>query len=170
MSDLGDRARSWWSRKRPASSPDSARPAKGPAPRKVTPESRRKAAEHTRRWSDKNPDKVREGQQRRNDRIRQAESHHTKADIEAQYARQGGKCEYCSEPVGSRFHVDHVVPISRGGSDGADNIAIACPPCNREKHNLTGDEYKARRASREGARERVSGSRLGGFLIRLRRP
>lgn len=58
---------------------------------------------------------------------------HTKKDIEAQYARQGGTCFYCGAAVGGKFHVDHVVPISRGGSDGPENLVIACPLCNRRK-------------------------------------
>ncbi len=32
-----------------------------------------------------------------------------------------------------RFHVDHIVPESRGGETTLDNLASACPPCNLHK-------------------------------------
>lgn len=36
---------------------------------------------------------------------------------------------------GATFHVEHVVPRSGGGSDEADNLALACPSCNLGKSN-----------------------------------
>lgn len=40
-------------------------------------------------------------------------------------------CVYCgnSEPI----EVDHVVPLSRGGTHSVENLAPACRPCNRAK-------------------------------------
>lgn len=32
------------------------------------------------------------------------------------------------------YHVDHVVPISLGGSDGPENLVLTCPNCNHRKH------------------------------------
>jgi hypothetical protein len=29
--------------------------------------------------------------------------------------------------------IDHVVPLARGGSNDPDNLALACPHCNRRK-------------------------------------
>lgn len=45
-------------------------------------------------------------------------------------------CEYCH--TGERwqlvqFTIDHVVPVADGGSDGFDNLALACFHCNRKK-------------------------------------
>ena len=31
------------------------------------------------------------------------------------------------------FTVDHIIPISKGGSDDLDNLALACFHCNRHK-------------------------------------
>jgi hypothetical protein len=31
------------------------------------------------------------------------------------------------------FHVEHVIPLSRGGKTDADNLAMACPSCNLHK-------------------------------------
>jgi 5-methylcytosine-specific restriction endonuclease McrA len=57
---------------------------------------------------------------------------HTAEDIQSQYDRQGGKCFYCHEALG-RYHVDHVIPLSKGGSNGPENLVIACPACNLSK-------------------------------------
>lgn len=34
-----------------------------------------------------------------------------------------------------RFTVDHVIPLSKGGVDSPDNLALACFHCNRRKSN-----------------------------------
>jgi 5-methylcytosine-specific restriction endonuclease McrA len=56
--------------------------------------------------------------------------------------RAGNRCEYCRLPQnfsGVRFHIDHIVPRQHGGTDGPDNLALACPECNYHKGtNLTG--------------------------------
>ncbi len=39
----------------------------------------------------------------------------------------------CRHPHHDRLHVDHVVPLSRGGSDTEDNVVIACSSCNLSK-------------------------------------
>lgn len=36
---------------------------------------------------------------------------------------------------GATFHIEHVVPSSAGGSDGLDNLCLACPSCNLKKSN-----------------------------------
>lgn len=58
--------------------------------------------------------------------------HHIPADIRQLELDQHGLCAYCGQPYGA-YHVDHVVALSRGGSNGPENIALACPPCNLSK-------------------------------------
>lgn len=57
--------------------------------------------------------------------------------IERQVAeRAGGRCEYCQmhqSLQGATFHVEHVVPRSRGGETNLENLAWACPRCNLQK-------------------------------------
>ena len=51
-------------------------------------------------------------------------------------ARQ--RCEYCrmhQSLQGASFHVEHIVPVSLGGTDALDNLAWACPGCNLTKSN-----------------------------------
>lgn len=50
--------------------------------------------------------------------------------------RAGHRCEYCrmSQSLqGATFHVEHIIPITCGGSTTEDNLALACPSCNLHK-------------------------------------
>lgn len=53
-----------------------------------------------------------------------------------------GPCVYCGEGFFPRT-VDHVLPVSRGGTDSRSNLAPACWPCNTEKLTFTPDEWRA---------------------------
>lgn len=48
----------------------------------------------------------------------------------AVFARDGGRCVYCSAAATS---LDHVVPKSRGGPHTWDNVVSACGRCNHVK-------------------------------------
>jgi hypothetical protein len=50
--------------------------------------------------------------------------------------RAGGRCEYCRFPESLSFlafEVEHVVAEKHGGATALDNLAWACPFCNRFK-------------------------------------
>ncbi len=68
---------------------------------------------------------------------------HTVDDIQAQYKRQKGKCYYCHTKVGKNYHVDHVIPISRGGSNDISNLVITCTFCNLSKKDKLPHEWPA---------------------------
>lgn len=55
------------------------------------------------------------------------------------YERDRGICRYCKEPV-TTFHVDHIVPVARGGTDRPKNLALSCVPCNLKKAARTPEE------------------------------
>jgi len=69
---------------------------------------------------------------------------HTAADVRAQYKRQRGRCYYCGVEVGDTYHVDHVVPISKGGSNDPSNLVVACAPCNLRKNDKLPHEFAGR--------------------------
>jgi len=46
--------------------------------------------------------------------------------------------------LGGDYHVDHRVPIARGGSNGPENLVIACPDCNRRKNAQMPHEFAGR--------------------------
>ncbi|MCA9517752.1 MAG: HNH endonuclease [Myxococcales bacterium] len=57
------------------------------------------------------------------------------------YARDHGRCQYCSSEVTRRESTyDHIVPRSRGGATRWDNIVLACRPCNQRKADRTPSE------------------------------
>ncbi|MEU1526330.1 HNH endonuclease signature motif containing protein [Nocardia rhamnosiphila] len=72
--------------------------------------------------------------------LARAAATHTDAEWAALYLESRGLCFYCGNHANPP-EKDHKVPIYRGGSDGIDNIAVSCAPCNRAKHTLTADEF-----------------------------
>jgi 5-methylcytosine-specific restriction endonuclease McrA len=50
------------------------------------------------------------------------------------FTLQRGRCATCEvklEKTG--HHIDHVVPLSRGGKNSDDNVQLLCPTCNMKK-------------------------------------
>lgn len=45
---------------------------------------------------------------------------------------QRGLCHYCGQKM-TEPTLDHVVPLSKGGSDSFDNTVAACLECNKSK-------------------------------------
>lgn len=58
-------------------------------------------------------------------------------DPQVVYEINGGMCGICMEFIEDEkdFHVDHVVPLSRGGLHGYINVQPAHPQCNWSKGN-----------------------------------
>ena len=46
-------------------------------------------------------------------------------------------CTYCAIRCTKTFHVDHIIPLSKGGEHALDNLTIACKKCNQSKSNNT---------------------------------
>ena len=47
--------------------------------------------------------------------------------------RAASRCQYClmhQRLQGATFHVEHIIPRSKGGADELANLALACPSCN----------------------------------------
>lgn len=58
---------------------------------------------------------------------------HTLSEIIILRARQRNRCALCKCYL-DKTHVDHIVPICRGGSNDIRNIQILCPTCNMKKN------------------------------------
>ena len=56
--------------------------------------------------------------------------------------RDGDKCHYCEREFEDtqcrRMTVDHIVPISQGGTDDLDNLVLACNQYNGKKKERPG--------------------------------
>jgi hypothetical protein len=60
--------------------------------------------------------------------------------VRALIDRDGDGCRYCKK-IFPHYHVDHVIPRSRGGPDEMDNLVLACPACNMAKGAQTPTEW-----------------------------
>ena len=47
--------------------------------------------------------------------------------------RSGGLCGICHESLGAPIEIDHIIPISRGGSHTYDNLQATHASCNKHK-------------------------------------
>lgn len=64
------------------------------------------------------------------------------------FRRDQGKCVYCGSTENLEF--DHVIPITKGGSNSERNIQLTCFECNRAKFNYLDDDFlKITRNQRE---------------------
>lgn len=55
--------------------------------------------------------------------------------------RDGYQCTYCGDDARC---ADHVVPLSRGGSNDEDNLVACCLPCNSSKSDRLLSEWRGR--------------------------
>lgn len=102
--------------------------------RAANPEKSRASAN---KWRAANPETYAQisaqGSRTRRARKRAAEGSHTVDDIQRIFEAQNGKCALCRAKVGKKFHVDHIKPLSKGGSNAARNLQILCSACNIRK-------------------------------------
>lgn len=89
--------------------------------------------ELNRLWAKQNPDKLRVKAAIRRARKLGAGGTHTQADVASLYVKQRGKCVVCRGRLGDEFHVDHVTPLAKGGSNDRLNLQLLCPDCNLRK-------------------------------------
>jgi len=79
----------------------------------------------------------------------------------------GRRCVYCGTSLGlERATLDHVFPLSRGGSHAPGNLVAACPACNQMKGSLLPAEFFARFRDLTAT---VAGSARRGQLVQAGR-
>lgn len=92
-----------------------------------------KRAEQNRIWRKANPEATRAIRSRRKAKKLLAGGNHTSLDIKDLLIKQKEKCIVCNTKLDNSYHVDHIVPISKGGSNDKKNIQILCRFCNQSK-------------------------------------
>lgn len=85
---------------------------------------------YTRRYYRKSPDVARASVAVRRARLRNAPviEHISRQEV---YERDQGRCHICGKKVDpQKWHLDHLVPLSKGGEHSMRNVAVAHPQCN----------------------------------------
>ncbi len=101
----------------------------------AVPENKASRSVSIKAWRAANPDKSRAITRNRRARIAGAQGAHTAADLKEILEAQGHRCAYCRADLRKTAkHVDHIVPLARGGSNGRANLQYLCAPCNQAKN------------------------------------
>lgn len=100
------------------------------------------AKEHQRQWKRSNPDTVRAANQRRRTRKAGNGGSYTAAEWKTLCEQYNNRCLACGKGD-VKLTVDHVIPLSMGGSSDIDNIQPLCLSCNVRKHGKHID-YRAK--------------------------
>ena len=85
------------------------------------------------KWRNENKESVKIYARATAAKRRSAAGAYTKKDVQDILEKQKHKCAYCKKSVKDGYHVDHVVPLARGGTNWPDNLQILCPFCNLSK-------------------------------------
>lgn len=109
------------------------------AERRVADPERHK--EIARRYRKKNRAKLLVKYRENNARRKGATGSHTAEELWLMRECQNHLCAYCETPIFDVFHVDHMMPLSRGGTNDWTNLAITCPTCNLRKNARTAEEF-----------------------------
>lgn len=86
-------------------------------------------------WRMNNPDKVRAIQSKYKAKRRMLE---LEGDVTPDFIvlLRGiqKNCYYCEKILCDDYHIEHKIPLSRGGKHSMNNIVLSCPQCNLMKH------------------------------------
>jgi 5-methylcytosine-specific restriction endonuclease McrA len=88
-------------------------------------------AEWTRRYRKKYPEKIREFTQRRHGRKL---ARLPRGTVKRIGEAQRWMCPICRTSIRKEFHVDHIMPLAKGGSHEPSNLQLLCPQCNLRKN------------------------------------
>lgn len=92
------------------------------------------AAERASAWNAKHPEIRRELTQNRRAKIRATGEKLSKGIVEKLFALQKGMCPCCALPLGSNYHLDHIVPLFLGGENTDENMQLLRQRCNNQKN------------------------------------
>lgn len=83
------------------------------------------------------PEKRALAQRNRKARKKGAGGSYTEQDVASLISSQKGKCVNCQSELihegKNKYHMDHIIPLSKGGRNDKYNLQILCAPCNIKK-------------------------------------
>ncbi len=54
-------------------------------------------------------------------------------ELQSLLTKQDNKCYLCNTDISNAKHLDHWIPLSKGGRHSIDNVIWLCPTCNLQK-------------------------------------
>jgi 5-methylcytosine-specific restriction endonuclease McrA len=96
-----------------------------------------RASAYLRQWKKKFIDKVKSYAHARRAKLNGSSGRFTAKEWKELCERYGNKCLRCGQA--KPLTPDHIVPVSKGGSNSIENIQPLCQPCNSVKHTQTID-------------------------------
>ena len=95
-----------------------------------------KVKDQKKKWAEENPEALRTGWRNRRARKRNAPGKLSKDISGVLFHKQNGRCIYCQVDLTTVVqHLDHIMPLSRGGSNTDDNVQLLCARCNLRKND-----------------------------------
>lgn len=89
-----------------------------------------------RRWQIANPEKIKKYNSKRRAFKANAIGSFTEVDIARILKLQNKRCAYCRDPLDKKYEVDHIIPLSRGGTNYPKNLQLLCRfKCNQSKRD-----------------------------------
>lgn len=86
-------------------------------------------------WRELNKEQVRALSRSYKARKKNSIGTHSGEDIKSLLEAQKWKCAICKISVKNGYHVDHVIPLAKGGRNDKSNLQILCQRCNCRKHD-----------------------------------
>jgi len=102
--------------------------------RKYRAEHKKQVAAAKSQYQKENPDQIRAARARRETKKTQVGGSFTAQEWQA-LCEKYGNCCLCCGTIDEPLTVDHVIPISKGGSSNISNLQPLCGPCNSRKHD-----------------------------------
>lgn len=85
--------------------------------------------------------------------------------------RDGYTCQYCGRKAPDvALEIDHVIPVSKGGTNDIDNLVTACYDCNRGKSDrmLKGNKKLVKKASDAVSKSTIkTGTEVEKIVVRI---
>lgn len=123
-------------RRRRATPEDKAKRAESDRRYRATPEAKASADAAFRRWRATTEGRAKIAAKGSARRARKLGAFVERVDRTVVWERDGGICYWCETPADpDNFHVDHVKPLSKGGTEEYANVAVTHPTCNLSKYD-----------------------------------